>query len=274
MFKINVESQLPKALEKLKAVDKAAWPGILAEASNETGFYVLAKFKQQLPQYIDRPTPFTLNSMFVKKASRSNPDASVQWKDWTGSGSVPAGKYLQPEVHGGPRRPKRFERALQASGLMPQGYVAVPTKDAPRDAYGNVPGGFITQVLSYLKANPDFMQNRQVNRLKKMGTGKLLKGVFKTATNYEKVKAREERARKKKPKFFSSIQGQNNNPLPSGVYERVDMAMGSAIRRIFSYVPVATYRVSIPFYDIGKQAADKKFPEKLDQAIQKSLAKK
>lgn len=268
---VKVDFQVKQAIDKLNAVAADKWPDILQEATNETAFYVLNKFKQQMPNYIDRPTPFTLNSMFVKKANVNNIDASVQWKDWTGSGSIPAGKYLTPEVYGGARKQKRFEKALQNAALMPAGYVAVPTKDAPIDNYGNVPGGYITQILSYLKANPDFTQNRQVAKLKKISTGSLLKGIGKAAFNRQALAEKEAKARSRLRKFFAVISGRNGNPLPSGIYERVNMTLGSAIKRVFDFVPVATYKVTFPFYDIGTSAANDKFPSKLNEAIAKRL---
>jgi hypothetical protein len=275
MFKldIKIESDLKAAFPALAAVSVSEWPKILQYASNETGFYVLNKFKQQMPHFIDRPTPFTLNSMFVKKATGNSLETTVQWKDFTGSGSIPAGKYLTPEVYGGARKQKRFERALQAAGLLPSGYVAVPTKDAPVDSYGNVPGGYITQILSYLKANPDYTQNRQVQRLKRMSTGSLIKGIGHAVINRGQLAAKEAAAKKRGKKFFAVIRGRDGNPLPSGIYERVNFSLGSGVRRIFAFVPVATYRVTFPFYDIGSEAAISKFPSKLDEAIARAIAK-
>ncbi|MGZ6477673.1 MAG: hypothetical protein ACXWQE_00145 [Bdellovibrionales bacterium] len=268
-FKLEFDPKI--FIDQLKELAPDKWQKILSDASNETGFYVLNKYKQQMPNYIDRPTPFTLNSMFVKKSKPTTLDTSVQWKDWTGSGSIPAGKYLTPEAFGGQRRQKRFERALQAKGLIPAGWVAVPTKDAPKDSYGNVPGGYITKILSYLGASPDYQQNRQINRLKKMSTVNLIKGVAKTAMNFKAVQAKEDRAKKRAQKFFAVIKGRRGNPLPSGIYERANMTLGSAIKRVFNFVPIATYRVSFPFYEIGTEAANSKFPSKVAEAVEKSL---
>lgn len=270
---IKIDFDLNKALVPLKAVAPEKWQGILQSAANETGFYVLNKYKQQMPHYIDRPVPYTLNSMFLKKATKTNPEATVQWKEWSGTGAVPAGKYLQPEVFGGNRSQKRFEKALARSGLLPEGWVAVPTKDAPKDNFGNVPGGYITKILSYLKANPDAQQNRQIQRLRKKRTVSFIREFAKAALNKDKILAREERARKRGQKFFAVIRGRDNNPLPSGIYERANLTLGSAIKKVFSFVPAASYRVSFPFAEIGDQAARAKFPEKLDEAIQKALSK-
>lgn len=269
MFDLKVENELPQMLSKLAGIEPTQWPKILASAANETGYYALNKYKQQMPSFFDRPTPFTLNSMFLQKATPSSLEAIVQWKDASGSNGS-AGQYLQPEVFGGARPQKRFERALQAAGLMPAGYVCIPTKDAPIDSFGNVPSAFYQAILTYLKANPTTAKSKQIARLKRQGFLKLTRGVIDTALNYEKAQAKEQRAAQKKAKYFTAINGQGTT-LPGGVYERVNL-FGGAIRRLFAYVPLAQYKASFPFYQLGADAAYAKFPEKLDEAIAKSVA--
>ncbi len=268
---IDIDSEVKKALATLDTVSERQWPFIFQVALNDTARDVLKVYQTAMPYYIDRPVPFTINSMFVKLATKQNLNATVQWKEFTGSGSIPAGKYLTPEVYGGPRRQKRFEKALQAAGLIPSGWVAVPTKDAPIDSYGNVPGSYITQILSYLGANPDFQSNRSVKKLKKLSTGALLKGIAKALLDQERAQ-KDSRQRRRLQKFFTVINGKDNNPLPSGIYERVNMTLGSAIKRVFDFVPVATYKVSFPFFDIGTDAANSAFPKRLTDAIAKAIA--
>jgi hypothetical protein len=269
IFNFKVESELPRGLEKLSRIDSSKWPKILASAANETGFYALNKYKQQMPNFLDRPTPFTLNSMRLEKATPSSLEATVKWKDPSGS-TGSAGQYLRPEVFGGNRPQKGFERALQSAGLMPVGHVCIPTKEAPVDAYGNVPSQFYQQILSYLRANPSTASKKQIQKLKKLGTAKLIKQAFKTAKNFDKVKAREERQKQKKSKFFTAIKGQETS-LSSGVYERVNL-FGGAIRKLFSFIPKATYHAQFPFYQLGADAAIAKFQEKLNEAIAKALS--
>jgi hypothetical protein len=268
MFTVKVDSDLPLALEKLKGISADKWPSILAYAANQTGYYVVNKYKQQMPSFIDRPIPFTVNSIYLKPAKVDKVEATVQWREFAGTGTS-GGKYLRPIVEGGGRRLKKFEKALQNAGLMPRGMLAVPTKDAPVDAYGNVPGALYTKILSYLRANPDGMQNRSVQKLKRMKLKNLVKGVAKATFNYEKLKAKEDRAKKKAAKYFTVIAGRGN-PLPPGIYERVNL-FGGAIRRLFNFVSETTYHATFPFERIGREAAQAKFPEKLDEAIARSL---
>lgn len=269
----TVDFDPKKMIDQLDKVSPDKWSKILSDAQNETGFYVLAKYKKEMSNYIDRPVPYTINSMYLKKATGPNLEASVQWKD-SSSNSISAGHYLQPEVFGGNRSQKKMERALQAKGLIPNGWVAVPTKDAPKDSYGNVPNSFINQILSFLNANTDYQSNQQIKKLRKLSTVNLIKGVAKAAVNQSKLAAREKRAAQKAQKYFTAIKGRKGNPLPSGIYERTNafgVGIGASIKRIFNFVPIASYKVTFPFYDIGTQAAQSKFPSKLDEAIQKAL---
>lgn len=268
---LRVDHEVQKAIAQLDTVSTRQWPFIFQVALNNTAADVLKTFQTAMPYFIDRPTPFTVNSMFVKQSTKQKLEATIQWKEFTGTGSIPAGKYLTPEVYGGARKQKRFEKALQAAGLIPSGWVAVPTKDAPIDSYGNVPGGYITQILSYLGANPDFQANRSVKKLRRMSTASIIKGIAKALLDQER-EAKDSRQRARRQKFFAVIKGRNGNPLPSGIYERVNMSLGSAIKRVFDFVPVATYKVSFPFFDIGTGAANAAFPVRLTEAIQKAIA--
>jgi hypothetical protein len=264
LLNVSIDTDLARGLQRLRAVSQDRWPAILTRAANETAYYVLNKYRQQMPKFLDRPTAFTLNSMYVAKATASKLEATVQWKDSAQGGS--AGRYLQPEVYGGERRHKGFENALQALGLMPKGWFAIPSANGlPLDAYGNVPRGVIQKILAALKANPETQNKKQVQRLKRMGVAGLAKGIIKTSLNYSKVKGRETRAAARKAKYFTVL---GDSRLAPGIYERV----GTGIRQVFFFLPATHYKKQFPFYELGQEAARKKFPEKLDEAISKALA--
>jgi hypothetical protein len=267
---------VPAILTKLDAIEPDKWPRILADAANETGYYVLNKYKSELPKIFDAPVPFTINSMRLNKATPQRLEAEVGWKSGLGL-NISAEQYLMAEVTGGNRHLKRFEKALQAAGLMPKGYVAVPTKDAPMDVYGNVPGNFIVSMLSYLRANPEAQQNRRVDKYKRQSTASFIKGFAKTALNRDKVAKREASAKAKGSKFFSvKTKGERGNLSP-GIYERINqVSIGGKVytKAVFLFAPVATYKPRFPFQEIGQAAAKLKFEGKLDEAIQKALAAK
>jgi hypothetical protein len=102
----------------------------------------------------DRPTPYAINSLFVLAAKKDSLSARIMVKNEAGRGVVPE-NFLFPEVAGGARREKGFERALRYGGFMQQNERAIPGAGVKLDAYGNVSGPKIRSILSALKAGSD-----------------------------------------------------------------------------------------------------------------------
>lgn len=250
-IKLSAEiTGLDQLLKRLNAVSKDKWGKILADASNETGFYLVNKFKVEMPKYLDRPKPFTLNALYVMKAgtNRGLTEATVAFRDRGGKANF-AGHYLLPQVEGGSRQFKRFEMALQYSGLIPMGTYVVPSAFVKLDAYGNVPGGYITRMLSALRALSEvgYTANRKVG---KRTRNKMLE--------YYVVS-------------FGVIRGGSGAPqrttLADGIYEK--HAGERKLYQVFHFVHRLSYKPRFPWYEIGQKAARAKFPEKLDEAIKK-----
>lgn len=107
--------------------------------------------KEDLPaemrRVFDRPTAYTLNSLFVKPSTAKTLSARVMVKDTAGAGVVPE-KFLQPEVEGGARREKGMEKALRYAGILRNGERVVPSHDMKLDAFGNVPGARVRSILA------------------------------------------------------------------------------------------------------------------------------
>jgi len=149
---LDIKSELPKAIRWTDAMTKQL-PFAIAKAMTESAKKAQVALKAQTPRYVDRPTPWTMNSTFVRFASPKKLEAWVGFKDFASKGTA-AAKYLQPMIAGGARRQKSSERQLVASGVLPSGSFIVPTGVTPLkyNGYGNLSGGTYTQVLSRLKA--------------------------------------------------------------------------------------------------------------------------
>jgi hypothetical protein len=108
------------------------------------------ELKARTPNYINTPTRWTLNSTFIKPATEQRLIATVGFKDYSNTGT-PAAQYLNPQVVGGQRGQKPFEKRLAGRGL---GSYLAPANNAPLklDRFGNVPGAKVVQVLSRLSA--------------------------------------------------------------------------------------------------------------------------
>lgn len=162
MMRIQIEG-LDRAVKNARELGKqVAYAGAVTLNKLATG-PVKADLRLEMQDSLDRPTPFTLNSIaLVKSATRDDPTAVIDFKDVSG-GARPASNYLRWQVQGGERRLKAFEVMLRSMGVLPGGYFAVPGTGAKFDAYGNVSRGQIVAILSYFKAFPEDGRGYKLN---------------------------------------------------------------------------------------------------------------
>lgn len=93
----------------------------------------------EMQRVFDRPTRYTLNSLQSSSSKGNELTAHVWFKDPDRMRK----HYLLPQVEGGPRRLKGFERALDDK-------MFIPGRGARMDKHGNVSAGQIRQLLSVL----------------------------------------------------------------------------------------------------------------------------
>lgn len=124
-----------------------------AVAMTRTAKLVQEEVKRVTPQFVDKPTAWTMRSTFVKPAKPNKLTAIVGFKDYSNTG-VPAAEYLQPIAAGGTRKLKPFEQRLRERGILQFGQFAAPSGIAPFkfNQYGNLSGPQHLQVLSRLRA--------------------------------------------------------------------------------------------------------------------------
>lgn len=149
----KVEKKVEGLLETInilenERVEKVPLRAAIALTKMATG--IRDALVQNMKQVFDRPTPYTLNSIFVKSAKKDDLRAEVMIKDYATKGTAPI-KFLRPEVYGGPRNQKRSESLLSRIGILESGEYLMPWK-APLNQYGNVSPGIIQRVLSGLQA--------------------------------------------------------------------------------------------------------------------------
>ncbi len=127
---------------------------VTAVAMTRSAKAAQAELRRRTPDYIDRPTPWTLNGTFVRPASEAKLVTTVGFKDDTIGISTPAAKYLQLQVSGGRAKHKPFEKLLQRRGILRSGEFAIPSGAAPFtfNSYGNIPSSKYVQMLSRLNA--------------------------------------------------------------------------------------------------------------------------
>lgn len=171
---MRVEVDARQLVRRLEALEKRHLPFALSQALNRTAEEAQRAATSGL-RVFDNPVPLTTRSVFVKRVTKqqvvANGGAEVFLRNEASKGTPPS-KYLEPEVRGGPRRVKRFERALRFAGVMGPNEWAMPGPGAKLDRFGNVSSGTITSVLSQMRASPDPLQNVTVKskaRLRRKG---------------------------------------------------------------------------------------------------------
>jgi len=148
---------LPMLIETMDGMEKQA-RFAASRALNEVAFEVMRTGRSKLQAAFDRPTPWTVNSWYVrKKAIKSDLTAVVGWSDFLGNKQFKGADYfLAQHFVGGSRMHKRFEERLIQAGIMPSGMFAVPGQAAQElgmiDKYGNMKASVIVAILSGLSA--------------------------------------------------------------------------------------------------------------------------
>lgn len=222
MFKVDMSLDAFPVSAGIRELEKKHIPFVMARTATLLAQRVKKGTITVMQKRLDRPTPTTLNSLFVKMATKARA-AEVYFKDSWASG-IPADTYLQQAVSGGLRPHKRFEKSLIARGIMRSGQFAVPTT-AFMNQYGNVSRGTMLKILSGL-------------------------GAAESTWGYQANASGSARSRRKgnAHRFFSGeVDG------TQGVWERKSMGMGDAVRPVFIFSDSAPrYRTIFPFFKIGQ----------------------
>jgi hypothetical protein len=217
-------------------------------ASNTLAFGSRSEWQSTAKRVFDRPVALTINAALVRKAAKGKPFAEVYIRNEAFKGTPPA-QYLIHNIEGGARRSTRFEGALRAAGILPRGLFAVPAKSLRLDAFGNVPRGVHTRVLSSLRANRDSFQN-------------------------SRSASQRSRSQKKRTGYFALPRGEGD--LPPGIYERlaINFSFGatSAIRLVFAFVSQPSYRPRYNVYQVAQQYIDRNGRDVLTRELEVEIA--
>ena len=240
-----------KGLEELRATltefSDRRFAAAIATALSRTAVQVRDKMRQEMVRTLDRPTPYTINSLYTVPATADRLEAKVRFKDDRAvSSGTPATYYMTPNVEGGQRRAKGLEKALRTVGVLPDGWLVVPGPGAVLDSYGNVSRGQIVQVLSQLRIT-------------------IVAG---STRNMAFGKASIAAQRKAGGRYFVMKPGGKAAP---GVYQRE--FMGSNITPVLLFVRSATYRKRFAFYDQGQSAAAPILTAEIERSVQEHIAR-
>lgn len=246
-LRLNITTNFPEVVQRLRALgDQAA--NVAAVELSRTAWEVRAAIKAEMSRAFDRPTQYTLNGILVKPATRNSLEARVWLKDQGSAGKgTPADRFLGPQVFGGVRRQKGLEKALQATGLMAAGYVAVPAEGAQLDGNGNVKRSQIVQILSQLK-----VQQRAGYESRRSNSGASRRAVSRQGVTYFALPA--------------ATRG-----LKPGIYLKRKFGHGSAIRPVFIFTSQAQYQPRLKFFEVAEATVAERLPINVNKGIEKAI---
>ena len=240
-MKFTVKGNLDKILKDLKKLEPANMQRIGVLALNKTAFEVRDALKKEMQTVFDRPRPFTINSLYVKKATPDKLTAYVGIKDFAAKGTA-AAQYLSAQINGGGRVHKRFEKWLIYHGVMPASQYAIPARDVKLDRFGNPSAGLYTQILSALGASSDPMQNQ-------------------TARSKEKAK------RKGGYRIFVVQKGRQAVGIGRS------RGKGGRIEMLFFFGRQPHYQKRFFFYETAQRVSTQQLPLKIEQVWAKEMAR-
>ena len=259
MLKVKIEG-LDRVQKKCQSIAGKARRAAV-EAMTKTAQEIKRAERASMEQSFDRPTPWVLNSLYMQRATKDKPEARVWLKDEAGKGT-PASKILQAQIDGGARRQKRSEKALQRIGVLPSGWVAVPTRHAKKDGYGNMDRGQLVQILSALEAfgEQGYKANSTIRSRKARWKGNAKKGI-------------------RGHEYFAI--GPGSKGLPPGIYMRKNYSSDERqkvahLRRdgakpIMIFAPKASYTVRLRFFDIAQEVIDRDLNRNFNETLRKYM---
>ncbi len=256
-FKVTF-SGLRERLQTLDRLEREQLPFAAALALTRTAQEVQKGVRDEMEAVFDRPTRATLNSLFIQPATKDKMEARVWIKDGrsiNGAGNLggqegqwgkgrAASTWLTPQIYGGGRSDKGFEKMLRRRGVLGSGQYVVPGDKLDLDQYGNVGKGRLTKMLSGAQL---FTQE----------------GYNANATDSRRS------MRKGNRRYFMIRKGSR----PIGIAERLGYGRGSRnnIRIVLAFVRSPSYSKRLDFFGVAERIAEDQLPIQFELAIARAL---
>lgn len=261
MIRLDISTNAAAVAATLRGETERRIHRATAVALTRTAVQVKAAVRAEMPKVFDRPTPWTLNSLFVDPAkfTQAVPEARVWIKDEAGGKGVAPTKYLLPEIEGGARGWKRSERALQRAGFLYADEQIVPAAGAALDAYGNVRRGLIVTLLSYFSTFD--VAGFTANATAKTRARRAKRG--RTADGFITIRGVEYFISRGPGMWFGRYQH-----LPRGIWSRKGIH-GSDVTPVLLFVRRANYRQRLDFFGIGRRVVEDRLSAEFERAMQR-----
>ena len=230
-------AQIEKALKDAAKIGKQA----AVRALNDSAFNTRKHLQEQMQTKFDRPTKFIQNSILYKKANVADekPTAKVYVaNEPIGKGANPT-NIMTPEILGGYRKYKRFEKALRYKNLLPAKMYAMPGRDAKLDQYGNISGAWIVRILSTLQAFNE--------------------------TGYLANETVRSRLAKKKALDLFVIREYKQGELEPGIYQR----QKNKVKQLIKFIRTPKYSERFQMYKLASEFFDKDLIKQINYQLSK-----
>lgn len=175
MIKLDIKSELPKAVKWTNEHTKQL-PFSIAQALTATSKglakipesktkNIIADYKRIINSRLDRPTKGIQNGFFATTANKRTlrteitPKSTYKGKGWD------RGRYIAGNIKGGDRPNKWIEIEARKLGNIPSDLDLVPTRNVPRDDYGNPKRGFVKNKFKGVNRGKTFIgKPKQISR--------------------------------------------------------------------------------------------------------------
>lgn len=232
-----IPGDLARVTDRLRDVDRKALPMATRWALNDMAFAILEQTGELADEVFDRPTRWTKNAFFVRKATLQDMTAVVERK------TAQRGRhYLEVQQEGG-RRPQTGLERLLSRRLAYSGLIAavLPTDNMRKDRHGNMSRGAVQRIISNLQASGDAAQNT--------------------------TQASRARARGRRAEYFVPRDGSSLSP---GVYER---GTRGGIKKMLAFSEtVPNYSARYPMEERGRDTAETMAEPSFRRALARALA--
>jgi hypothetical protein len=258
MFDLRISGQRSAGAEvarSLRDIPARVLPYAASTAATRVAQHLArVAIPDEMRRVFSGPTRWTLNSLRFERATKDKPVARVAVKDDAPNNGTRPENYLLPQVEGGGRKEKRFERSLRYGGLLPQGWRAMPGQGAKLDADGNFRRGEMQRILTATRTAFDPAQRKTTSaRSKRNARNAPYFGITPLVGRFIGGEYRESKSR-----------------MQPGVYRRE----GRSVKPVLIFTRTQpVYRQRLDFVAVAERVTLERYPIEFDRAVREILAR-
>jgi hypothetical protein len=125
VMRIDLRTNFPSVASRVAAIGQQG-PFALAVSMTRSAKDAQAAMRAEEQRVFDKPTAYALNGNYIKPATKQHLVAELGVKSKSDSKGAPLERVLGPEIYGGGRFQKGFERMLTRAGVLPAGWRYLP----------------------------------------------------------------------------------------------------------------------------------------------------